>query len=302
MVRKLSVLENNWIAKQLSKITTAVSASAPIEPLMGPPGEPGNISDIAAVSNKFVSSVVSGVPVLTQPTVGNLSGFGTGVATALAVNIGSAGAPVVLNGAGGTPASMTATNLTGTASGLTAGAVTTNANLTGPITSSGNATAIASQTGTGTKFVVDTSPVLITPTLGVAAATSINFGGTALSTYAEGTWTPNDASGASLTLTVNYASYTRIGRVVFIQLYINYPVTASGSAAAIGGLPFTSLNASGNAYFPWIVDSSAILATSAILRVNPNTTNASFILATNGAVLNSSLSNTLVIVSGFYFV
>jgi hypothetical protein len=47
-------------------------------------------------------------------------------------------------------------------------------NLTGVITSSGAATSIASQTGTGTKFVVDTSPTLITPELGVATATSIN--------------------------------------------------------------------------------------------------------------------------------
>jgi len=47
-------------------------------------------------------------------------------------------------------------------------------NLTGVITSSGAATSIASQTGTGTKFVVDTSPTLITPVLGVATATSIN--------------------------------------------------------------------------------------------------------------------------------
>jgi len=47
-------------------------------------------------------------------------------------------------------------------------------NLTGPITSVGNATSIASQTGTGTKFVVDTSPTLVTPVLGVATATSIN--------------------------------------------------------------------------------------------------------------------------------
>jgi hypothetical protein len=47
-------------------------------------------------------------------------------------------------------------------------------NLTGPITSVGNATSLASQTGTGTKFVVDTSPTLVTPVLGVATATSIN--------------------------------------------------------------------------------------------------------------------------------
>jgi hypothetical protein len=47
-------------------------------------------------------------------------------------------------------------------------------NLTGPITSTGSATAIASQTGTGTKFVMDNTPTLITPVLGVATATSIN--------------------------------------------------------------------------------------------------------------------------------
>jgi hypothetical protein len=47
-------------------------------------------------------------------------------------------------------------------------------NLTGPITSVGAVTSIASQTGTGTKFVVDTSPTLVTPVLGVATATSIN--------------------------------------------------------------------------------------------------------------------------------
>jgi hypothetical protein len=47
-------------------------------------------------------------------------------------------------------------------------------NLTGPITSVGNLTSIASQTGTGTKFVVDNTPTLITPVLGVATATSIN--------------------------------------------------------------------------------------------------------------------------------
>jgi hypothetical protein len=53
-------------------------------------------------------------------------------------------------------------------------AVLAPSNLTGPITSVGNVTSIASQTGTGTKFVVDNSPTLITPVLGVATATSIN--------------------------------------------------------------------------------------------------------------------------------
>ena len=48
-------------------------------------------------------------------------------------------------------------------------------NLTGPITSIGAATSIASQTGTGTKFVVDQSPTIVTPTLsGNTTAGTIN--------------------------------------------------------------------------------------------------------------------------------
>jgi hypothetical protein len=63
-------------------------------------------------------------------------------------------------------------NITGTAGYATL--AITNANLTGPITSVGNTTFVASQTGTGTTFVMNTSPVLVTPTLGVASATTIN--------------------------------------------------------------------------------------------------------------------------------
>jgi hypothetical protein len=47
-------------------------------------------------------------------------------------------------------------------------------NLTGPITSVGPATSVAAQTGTGSTFVMNTSPTLVTPALGVATATSIN--------------------------------------------------------------------------------------------------------------------------------
>ncbi len=75
------------------------------------------------VANLFTSPALT-TPALGTPSSGNLSnctalpvgsvtGLGTGVATALAVNVGSAGAPVVLNGAGGTPSSMTGTNITG---------------------------------------------------------------------------------------------------------------------------------------------------------------------------------------------
>jgi hypothetical protein len=53
----------------------------------------------------------TGLPIST-----GVSGLGTGVATALAVNVGTAGAPVVNGGVLGTPSSGTVTNLTGTAS------------------------------------------------------------------------------------------------------------------------------------------------------------------------------------------
>jgi hypothetical protein len=56
-------------------------------------------------------SNATGIPIST-----GISGLGTGIATALAINTGSAGAPVLFNGALGTPTSGTVTNLTGTAS------------------------------------------------------------------------------------------------------------------------------------------------------------------------------------------
>ena len=118
---------------------------------------------------------------------GAVGGVTTSVAnTFTAVNTFSAGLSAN-GGTFGTPTQLVGTNITGTASGLTAGNVTTNANLTGAITSTGNNTvlgtnsfssanllsALSTKTGTGLN-VFDTSPTLVTPTLGAAVATSIN--------------------------------------------------------------------------------------------------------------------------------
>lgn len=100
------------------------------------------------------------------------------------------------------------TGLTGTAASLTAGSVTTNANLTGPITSSGNATSIASQTGTGTKFVVDTSPTIITPTFTTSYTSPLAIGGTG----AGSTLTLESTSGAGTTDAIVFATASQAER------------------------------------------------------------------------------------------
>ena len=60
----------------------------------------------------------------------------------------------------------------------------------------------------------------------------------ALHDYEEGTWTPTDASGASLSFTVDKNRYTKIGRFVMAHTRITYPSTSNGSTATVA-LPFT---------------------------------------------------------------
>jgi hypothetical protein len=57
------------------------------------------------------SSITGTLPVANGGT--GITSFGTGVATALGINVGSAGAFITFNGAGGTPSSLTLTNATG---------------------------------------------------------------------------------------------------------------------------------------------------------------------------------------------
>jgi len=119
----------------------------------GAPGTLDTLDEIAAAINdsgSFATSVV--LRDGTQAMTGALA-MGTNKITGL-----------------GTPTVSTDATTKGYVDGIT----TAPSNLTGVITSVGPATSIASQTGTGTKFVVDTSPTLVTPVLGVATATSIN--------------------------------------------------------------------------------------------------------------------------------
>lgn len=77
----------------------------------------------------------------------------------------------------------------------------------------------------------------------IAADAGINFGGTTLATYAEGSWTPTLTFGGGNTgMTLEAVGrYTRIGNLV--QAWGRIRVTAKGSStgnASIGNLPYTS--------------------------------------------------------------
>ena len=179
----------------------------------------------------------TGLPIAT-----GVSGLGTGVATALAVNVGSAGAPVVNGGALGTPSSGSAANLTsfptlnqnttGTAGGLTG-------------TPNISVRTIGATVGTFTKAAVGDSIIWTnggaTPKAGylfsdassVGMFTGANSSGTALGLYMDVT---NNAiygaigvSGNKLTLTSTGLNSTAIGQGV-------------GGAAAGS---FTTLSATG---------------------------------------------------------
>jgi len=63
-----------------------------------------------------------------------------------------------------------------------------------------------------------------------------------LDDYEEGTYTPIDSSGASLSFSAAGGFYTKIGRQVICFFYITFPSTANTSPVAIGGLPFTTGN------------------------------------------------------------
>lgn len=72
------------------------------------------------------------------------------------------------------------------------------------------------------------------------AAQNAAAGVNTLDDYEEGTFTPTDASGASLTFTNPVGQYVKVGKRVDVWVAVTYPATANGSNAVIGSLPFTS--------------------------------------------------------------
>lgn len=146
-------------------------------------------------------------------------------------------------------------------------------------------------TGTGNN-VLDTAPTvtnanLVTPTIGAATATSINFGSTALSAYSTGTWVPVDSSGASLALTSVNGKYERIGPLVIAFGTATYPSTGNGTNALIGGLPYTANNSTADQQGV-LTFSGTSGATSVLMVINSKTFG--FWNSSSTAMTNANLS------------
>jgi hypothetical protein len=115
----------SWTTPSGSGTVTSVGGTGTVNglTLTGTVTTSGNLTLGGTLSGVSLTSAVTGtLPVANGGT--GITALGTGVATALGVNVGSAGAFVTHGGDLGTPSSGTATNLTGTASGLTAGEAT----------------------------------------------------------------------------------------------------------------------------------------------------------------------------------
>lgn len=181
--------------------------------------------------------ITAAANVTITPAVGSVTGLGTGVATALGVNVGSAGAFVTFNGAGGTPSSMTATNLSGTAASLTAGTATNAVNTGITDDTSTNATVnltwVTSNSGNLPQKTTSTK-LTFNPSTGVLSSTSFTGAGTGL-------------TGTAASLTAGVASAVAVGGITGLATGVGTFLATSTSANLAAAL--TDETGSGAAMF-----------------------------------------------------
>ena len=188
----------------------------------------GNASGAPTFGAVSLTADVSGIlPVLNGGT--GITSLGTGVATALGVNVGSAGAFVVNGGALGTPSSGTVTNLTGTASININGTV-------GATTASSGAFTTISATGVITStLATGTAPFTVASTTQVA---NLNAATAGTATNATNATNLALTAGSGATNYITFASSATGNQAINTSTGLTFNATNSTITSGISGGTF----------------------------------------------------------------
>ena len=161
------------VQSDVSQCTICTVSDAPVDPT--------NFSVLSLASGKIF--------------VGNNSNVATAVSMSGDATLDNTG-ELTLSNTGVSAGTYSLAGITVNSKGRITSANT--ANLTGAISSVGTTTSVTSQTGTGSTFVMNTSPTLITPNIGVASASSLNMNSGIISNLGNPT-TGTDATNAQYT-------------------------------------------------------------------------------------------------------